>query len=317
MDTGPVTLATLPGADARLAAELGRWEAEPGNGFLLAWLVTTRVRAVGREGLDPGLLTALAGIDERHRGTDRYLDAFLDAVLAGHRDRRDSRAYLALPLVELIADDPASHLDPDRLSALLMADVIQYESRRESRLDLITRERRIRHAARFVAEAEPGLDIGIPAPPGTAAGEWLSLTVLPVSTAHDEHLLIRVLQAYELVFGTLAETLCAAEVAARAGRTEAAVDAVERAERVFRRAAVLLRLLATTRGDDFREFVVSPWTVGVELPAAYRGFERAYAAVPPDSAGLRAALESLEAGHRRWNTVRRGFARRLIEAPAA
>lgn len=317
MDTGPATLAALPGTDARLAAELGRWKTGPGDGFLLAWLVTARVRTVGREALDPGLLTALAGIDERQRGADRYLDAFLDAVLAGHRDRRDGPAYLTLPLLELIAEDPASHLDPDRLSALLMADVIQHESRPESRLDPITRERRTRHAARFVAEAEPGLDIGVPAPPGTTAGEWLSLTVLPVSTAHDEHVFIRALQAYELVFGTLTDTLRAAATAARSGETETAVAAVERAERVFRRAAVLLRLLATIRAEDFREFGVSPWTIGVELPGAYRGFERAYAEVPADPAGLRAALESLEAGHRRWNTVRQGFARRLRGAQAA
>jgi hypothetical protein len=305
----------LPGADARLAAELHRWRGDqPGDGFLLAWLVTARVRAVGRENLDPGLLTALAGIDERHRGADRYLDAFLDAVLAGHRDRRDGPTYLALPLLELIAGDVRSHLDPDRLSALLIADVITRENRDDSPLKPTIRERRTRHAARFVAEAEPGLGFGVPAPPGTAAGEWLSLTVLPVSTAHDEHMFIRALQAYELVFGTLTHTLRAAARLAREGDTSAAVSAVEHADRVFRRASVLPRLLATTRPADVREFGRNRWTTGAELPGAYRDFERAFAEVPADLAGLRTALRSLETSHRRWNTVRQGFARRLLAA---
>lgn len=315
------TLAELPRADALLTAELRRWRAaEPGeliDGFMLAWLVTTRIRAVGRERIGEPLLTALAEIDDRHRGSDRYLDVFLDSLLAPHRDRRGSQAYLVLPLLELIVDDTASNLDPVRLSALLMADVICHENRRESRLDPTTRTRRTKHATRFVAEAEPGLDLGVPAPPGTTAGEWLSLTVLPVSTAHDEYCFIRALQAYELVFGTLTDEIRAAAEAARAGHGNSAVAAVQRADRVFRRAAALLRLLATTRADDFQEFGEHAWATGVELPETYRGFEQAYAEVPVSSAELRAAMESLETSHRRWNTVRHGFALRLLGEHAA
>ena len=73
-----------PGVHAALMAELNRWKgAEPGrapNGLLLAWLVTARVRAMGRRGLGRSLVNALATIQGRHRGHNPFLDAFLDGL---------------------------------------------------------------------------------------------------------------------------------------------------------------------------------------------------------------------------------------------
>jgi hypothetical protein len=319
------TPALPPGVDARLAAVLDHWRgagpgAEPGaalDGFSLAWLVTARIRAVGREHLGEALLTALAAIQDRHRGRDRFLDAYLTAVLGRHQDRS---AYLALPLLELIGDDPASHLTSDRLSALLMADVICRETLREfdARLDPTTRSRRAKHAGRFIAEAEPGLDLGVPAPPGTTAGEWLSLTALPVSTAHDEYFFIRALQAHELVFGMLTAEVRDAVEATRSGRPDGAAAAVRRADQVFRRAAALLRLLATTRAEDFGEFAEQIGGTGALQPEAHRPFERAFAeltelAALTDGAiaELLAGMAALRTSHRRWNTERHGFVSRL------
>lgn len=338
----------LPGVDARLAAELHRWHAaEPGHepdGLTLAWLVTARVRAVGRHHLGEPLLTALADVHRRHRDLDPFLDAFLDAVLARHQDRFLNQTYLALPLLRLILNDPDSGLDPVRLSAVLMGDVVGHELRPESavRLDPRTRATRVLHAARFITEAEPTVHVGVPAPPGTAAAEWLRLTVLPVSTVHDEYFFIRALQTHELVFETLTELVRAAVGAVRVGQLDRATLAVRRADNVFRRAAVLFRVVATMRAADFHEF--REYTDGASAiqSEAYKRFElacgspspsrleseaftsvpgvrpgpddltRAYADLGQDVPQLSAAMAGLESSHQRWKTAHHGLAQRML-----
>jgi len=69
--------------------------------------------------------------------------------------------------------DGRSGISRERLTVLLLADVIRYEAQPESvaALDEYTRDNRTLHAARFIAEAEPALLSGAPTPPGTVAGE--------------------------------------------------------------------------------------------------------------------------------------------------
>lgn len=282
LETSAIGAATVaPGVDPRLAFELRRWTAaEPGqasDGYTLAWLVACHVRATGRDHLDEPLVGALAEISRRHRGHDHFLDAYLDCVLARHHGDLDSRSYLASPLLELIMADRRSGITPERLTVLLVADVIRYEAQPESvaALDAKTRQNRELHAARFIAEAEPALGSGAPTPPGTAAGEWMALTVLPVSPAHDEYLLIRALQAQELLFGQLTDLITSATAAARAGDLLGAAATVRRAHAVFQRAGTLVRVMSTMRGADVEALSSHVEGTTALRSQAHQRFERA------------------------------------------
>ena len=59
---------------------------------------------------------------------DDFLDAFLDGILDKFEGRYYNRTYLALPLLEKICDDALFGLDPERMSAILMADVVRFET---------------------------------------------------------------------------------------------------------------------------------------------------------------------------------------------
>lgn len=336
---GPVDAATVaPEVDPRLAFELRRWQvAEPGqarDGYTLAWLVACHLRARGRDHLDGQLLVALADIRVRHRGHDRFIDAYLDCVLARHQCGFGSREYLALPLLELIIDDDRTRLGRERLAVLLVADVIRYESRPESvaTLDGYTRENRALHAARFIAEAEPSLASGVPMPPGTAAGEWMALTVLPVSAAHDEYLLIRALQAQELLFDLLTDMITSATGSVRGGDLTGAAEVVRQAHRVFRRADTLVRLLSTMGGADV-EVVADHLRGSTALRSrAHQRFENACRTssargglggaladqcgplTSPALAELMEVMATLEVAHQAWKAVHHGPAADIVGA---
>jgi hypothetical protein len=277
-----VPASALSGFDTQLGAELRRWiTAEPGEapgGFTLAWLVTARIRTVGRRQLWEPLLGALSEIECRHgdhlRDHDPFTHAFLDSVLAHHRGRLDNDTYLALPLLRLAAADRRSGLDPARLSGLLLADLLRHEQFSEpaSGMDVHARAERADLAAAFIAQTDPTLGAAVPSPPGTAAGEWLTLTAMPMSTGHDEYLLIRVLQAYALVFAMMTGLVADATAAVRTGQPDLAAVLVRRADHVFRRAATLSQLLEGMR--DVGQ--ITSW-VDLARPPAYRDFERARA----------------------------------------
>ena len=95
------------------------------EGLALAQRVSARIRAIGSAALPADLLDELAAVRRCDAGP--YLHAFLDSVLARRDGRFVNRQYLALPVLELVLAD--SGLDPDRLAALLMADVIRHELR--------------------------------------------------------------------------------------------------------------------------------------------------------------------------------------------
>jgi hypothetical protein len=332
--------------DPRLAFELRQWQsAEPGkasDGYTLAWLVACHLRARGRDHLDRHLLDSLAAIARRHHGHDGFLDAYLDCVLARHNGRFGSRGYLASPLLELIMADRRSRLTPERLTVLLLADVIRYEAQPESAaaLEKHTREDRALHAARFIAEAEPALGRAAPTPPGTVAGEWLALTVLPVSAAHDEYVLIRALQAQEMLFGLLSDMITYATEAARAGDLLGAAATVRRAHTVLRRAGTLVRVLSTMRGADVETVGCHVQGTNALRSETYQRFVRACRmsslgrpAVPgptgpgglaevlaalrgpltsPELSELMDAMAALEAVHQAWKALHHGPAAEII-----
>ncbi|GAA2805279.1 tryptophan 2,3-dioxygenase family protein [Saccharopolyspora taberi] len=338
--------------------EIDGWSAAPldsaGDGFRLAQLVTKEVRKHGRHLLGDQLLETLAEIQHRRGNRDPFLHAFLDAILARHQDRFRNQTYLALPLLDQVLADPRSGLDPERLSALLIADIVAHESQPSSagRTDPETRRKRITHAKRLLTALGSADITDLPLPPRTAAGAWLPLTVLPVSLVHDEYFFIRALQTHELVFRTLTADVQAATHALRAGQVDAATAALLRADKVFQRAAMLFRIVATMRADqfhDFRQFTEGASAIQSE---SYKRFEvccgepkpsrirsEAFTNVPAvqagahrqdnvarafldlhrqgridDSAGtrLRFAIDQLEASHQRWKITHYRLAARML-----
>jgi hypothetical protein len=318
-----VPASALSGFDAQLGAELRRWAtAEPGHapdGFTLAWLITARIRIVGRLRLWEPLLTVLAEIRRRHadhlREADPFVDAYLDSVLTT-RTGLDEQSYLALPLLRLVAADRSSNLDPARLCTLLLADLLWHEQFADpvDHPDPLAYARRIERIGVCIAQNDPTMGTAVPAPPGTAAGEWLSLTALPMTTAHDEYLVIRVLQAYELVFGHLTDLVSRA-TAARADRPDLAAVLVRRAAYGFERATALAALLAGARPDGL-ESLPGP---DLAAPAGYRRFERALrelTAAQPDEGCLAAAVATLEINRQAWKDLHDATATRLRPTPS-
>ena len=129
----------------------------PADALGLARVVSRQVRESGKHVLPPSLLHAMVLLRGR---PDRFVVAFLDCLLDKHDGRFHNRTYLALGLLELILADPRGVPDRERLSALLMADVIRHETAvaatppraDDDRPDARTLGARLAHARRFVAE---------------------------------------------------------------------------------------------------------------------------------------------------------------------
>ncbi|MGY1616543.1 hypothetical protein ACI797_07310 [Geodermatophilus sp. SYSU D00691] len=371
-------------AGAQVRAEIARWRT-PGvreeelDGLALARAVTREVRWTGTHALDPSLLADLADVRARHRGRDAALDAFLDCALAKHDDRYWNRTYLCLPVLERLVDGPGEPLDPVALAALLAADVVRHElcaSRRDKavgpldRPDERTLRTRVRQAVRFLTanlgaptaaellagiahDPEAGLPeilARLPVAPECWAADWLELTVLPVSTVHDEYFFIRALQAHETVYGVAARRVAAAAAALDDDRPADAAALVDRATALVERGQSLFRMVATLRYEafhTFREFTDGASAIQSEqykrfearcgTPPAHRlgcpAFESVPAVAaelardtsslagawlaardrsPADLAGVTASMAALEAAHRRWKGTHLGVAARML-----
>ncbi|KUI45548.1 hypothetical protein AU198_15195 [Mycobacterium sp. GA-1199] len=252
---------------------IDRWSAsDTSDGLTLAKLISDHVRAVGKHFLSVPILLRLTEIRRQYGTYDAFLDGFLYSMLDKFEGRYYNRTYLALPLLEKIIADAPSGLDPELMSALLMADVVRFETAAAEEPngdspDPSTSRKRITHALRFLASFrdtvsnDGGRDPSpaevletLPAVPETQAGKWFDMTIAPVYVAHDEYFFMRSLQAHEMVFTTLAANLRAATTALRDGRFEDAVSSLEHANKVYPRAAMLFRLVATMRPEHFHAF---------------------------------------------------------------
>ena len=212
----------------------------PADALGLARAVSRQVRESGKHVLPPSLLHAMVLLRGR---PDRFVVAFLDCLLDKHDGRFHNRTYLALGLLELILADPRGVPDRERLSALLMADVIRHETAvaatppraDDDRPDARTLGARLAHARRFVAECGVPEGAALPVPPDGVVGEWFAMTAQPVSVVHDEYFFLRALQCHELVFTGLAENVVGATAALREGDVRSAREQVERAVAAFAR----------------------------------------------------------------------------------
>ncbi|MGW0367291.1 tryptophan 2,3-dioxygenase family protein [Streptomyces sp. NPDC002990] len=254
------------------------------DGISLARSLTQHVRWTGKHFLPERMALQLSDIRQRHATNRPLLNAFLDCVLDRHEGRFWNRTYLALPVLELLMDQRHCALGADRMSLMLMSDVVRFEvgaagAAREGpgrdRPDPATLRTRVRHALRFVTKGLGGgsqagelpsrrtraphsrledlLD-HLPRPPATDAWRWFDVTVQPVSALHDEYFFIRVLQTHEMLFTTLAADMKSAIGALRAGQWEEGVARIDHATAVFEQAAALFRVIATMRAEQFSAF---------------------------------------------------------------
>lgn len=310
------------------------------DGIALARSVTQHVRRSGKHFLPERMLDRLSHVRHRH-ATDRpFLDAFLDCLLDKHEGRFWNRTYLALPVLELLMDDPRSASSADRMSTLLVSDLARFEIKaaggsregpRRGRPGPATLGTRLRHALRLVAkglgdaEAEDlpsriahtpqsrleDLVDQLPRPPATDAWQWFDVTVQPVYVLHDEYFFIRALQTHEMLFTAIAADARSAIGALRAGQPEEGAERMDHAAALFERAAALFRMVATMRPEQFSGF--RQYTEGASAIQSeqYKRFE-ILCGVPP-APRLRSAAfthvpavraEAQDAGH---DTVTRAY----------
>ncbi len=371
-------------AAAFLSNELDHW-LDPSvppdelDGLVLARLVTHEVRWVGKHFLQTDRLERLSAIRERHGGRDPCLDAFLACILDKHDGHFWNRTYLFLPVLEALQ---AEHdLMPSGVAGLLAADIVRYELCAAHRLtdvspvgrpDSRTLRTRLRHSLRFMTahlgstdseglvgaiahEPEsdlPTLLLQLPIPRIALAGEWLEMTVQPVSTVHDEYFFMRVLQAHEMAFAGMNWRMRDATTGVREQDFGAAIDLLQDVVAFMDRNASLFRIVATMRPEafhTFREFTDGASAIQSEqykrfeglcgLPPADRMGSPAFESVPAVSAEVRegqdtmtdaygaaraagrheselatiaALLRSLEDSHRRWKGTHVTLATRML-----
>ncbi|MFE9187788.1 tryptophan 2,3-dioxygenase family protein [Micromonospora haikouensis] len=222
----------------------------------------------------------------------RRLNAFLAVALDKADGRYDYRTYLALSLLPLpdIGDAPAPAArllaHRDRLHVHLLTDLIRFELTAANdtaplpqlRPEPARAAKRIRHALRAAMPALRRLSLIAPAVGGdpdamawqavaavevdTTAEERLALRVsmLPVSTIHDEWMFIRVLQTFEVTFALLAVDLRAVVAAVRAGHLHLAATRMSAAAALLRDSAPLWSVTATLQPEAFHRF--RPYTEG-------------------------------------------------------
>ncbi|MFB7462903.1 tryptophan 2,3-dioxygenase family protein [Streptomyces sp. NPDC056224] len=265
----------------------------------------------------------MSHVRRRHAADRPLLNAFLDCILDKHEGRFWNRTYLALPVLELLMDERRSGLSADRMSIMLMADVVRFEVKaaggsREGpsrgRPDPATLGTRVRHALRFVTQGPGPPDVGdlpsrvahtarprledlldhLPRPPATNAWRWFDVTVQPVYVLHDEYFFIRVLQTHEMLFTAMAADMKAATGALRAGRPEEGAERIEHAVERFERAAALFRVVATMRAEQFSAFRQYTQGASAIQSEQYKRFE-SLCGVPPVPRLRSAAFTSVPA----------------------
>lgn len=245
---------------------------------------------VGKHFLDVDSLAALVEAREalpRTAGDSARRDLiarFLDVVLDKADGRYDYLTYTAQPLFPIVESEPdhSPQSRADRTVALLVADLLDFElgaadsaherlPQLRPSLELI--EKRCRLAVRAARPA--AVRAGFLSPTGTtedalkaaraltetvvagataAERELLALTVQPVYTIHDEHMFLRVLQAFESVFVLLGQRLRATIRLLRAGDVRAAAGLLRGNADYLSDAGRLFSLLATMQVTAFRTF---------------------------------------------------------------
>ncbi|MEV0730767.1 tryptophan 2,3-dioxygenase family protein [Polymorphospora sp. NPDC050346] len=255
--------------------ELTNWLSSGADPETFPYLeVVAEFQRTGKHFVDKELL-ALLDQCRAAAGPAGPLRAFLDIALDKWDGCYDYRTYLALPLLRMPRADRDAN---DRLLLQLIADALAFElAAEDGDTDLLPEQRpepalvtkRYRLGLRA---ASPVLArLGLPAPLGapqpaaalhalvvadqsTDEERDLRLSMLPVYVVHDEYMFIRVLQAYECMFASLAAELRSAIAALDDGLARPAADHLAYARDLLDQAGPLFSLIATMQPDSFRTF---------------------------------------------------------------
>lgn len=255
--------------------------------------VVREFHAVGKHFVSAELLATLAKVRRvlpRLNGpwpSMQTLADFLDSALDKLDGRYDYPSYLALPLLHLptvddpLAQAPFARSRCDRLTTQLVADALAFELAvaeghthllPDMRPDRSTVAKRCRLGVRSVRPALSRLALAagvgatdsieeahqviavVRADMSVAERQAMQLSILPVYTAHDEYLFLRVLQLFETVFALLVVQLRVVLAAMDSGEADRARYFLHTAESALRESAPLFSMLATMQVDSFRTF---------------------------------------------------------------
>ena len=299
--------------------------------------VVAAFHGVGKHFVSRDLLEEL---DRVRRGVPRgcpahrTLAAFLDTALDKFDGRYDNPSYLALEQLGLPGADGCP--DPghaahrrDRLTALLMADVLRFElATLHGCIDLMPELRpnerivgkRCRHALRAILPVLERLGIDVEVDPDDPMGtghrvcravfadagaeerRTVQLTGIPVSLVHDEYMFIRSLQAYETTLALIGVQLGAAVAALSRGDAATAAGQLRAAAAIMAESSPFWSLTATMQPEAFLRF--REWTDGASAiqSRSYKRVEsrcRRPDARAPRLPGLRVGPRGARGGHRR------------------
>lgn len=279
-----------------VAAELRSWLPDPVPEKFPYDAVVRHFRDVGKHFVAPDVVGLLAEVRARLpalRGPwqhVRTLAMFLDTALDKPDERYDYPTYLAISLLQLPTVDEPADLAPfarsrcDRLTAQLVADALAFEiAVLDSTTTALPKMRpsadqvakRCKHGLRAMwpairrqvldgGLAETGDSVALAREVSSVVRADMSateqrdmeLSALPVYTAHDEYLFLRVLQAFETTFALLAVQLQAVVTALASGDAGAghAVRLLDGSAGVLAESAPLFSMLATMQVESFRTF---------------------------------------------------------------
>ena len=267
---------------------LQNWLAAPSVTNFPLGPVVEAVRRTGKHFIPDALLADLAAARMGLPADEERLRRFLNTVLDKHDKRFDNPTYLALHDLPLPSTAGRCSLDTsgaerqrDRLITLLITDLLRFEiAACDGTTDLLpllrpsrkTTAKRCTLAVRLLRDVLSRLgleDSAAHRDPIEAARElcakielevteeehrMLAVTMLPVHTAHDEYLFIRVLQCYETTFALVVAQLRAAILTAKSGNAARTADSLHAAARTMDAAAPLFSLVATMQVEAFMIF---------------------------------------------------------------
>ena len=275
----------MPNLTAQSA--LQRWLLLPHPDTFPLDVVIGEFRHVGKHFVTREVLMALAEARVALPDAAEELRRFLNTALDKYDGRFDNPSYLALhdlPLPTTSAgcplDTSAAERQHDRLIMLLVADVLRFEIAALEgttgllplmRPDKRTVAKRCTLGLRVLRTVMTRLAIGgatstkndpietvrelcAAIEPTAEERHMLAVTLLTVSTVHDEHLFVRMLQCYETVFSLVAVQLRAAIIAVKAGKAARATGALRAAASAMDEASPLFSLVATMQPAAFMTF---------------------------------------------------------------
>ncbi len=309
---------------------------------------TAYVQTVGKHFMSAEVISKLAEIRTGLESRDSLAGSYIDCVLDKNDNRYRYETYLALPLLKPLISSHSKSLPGPQLAAFLVADAMRFELRAlqgwhelmpVTRPPLDIARKRLRKGVRFAAPwcsscEYPGFQgrcldyllelaerpeqpetaglllAALPAATDPDAALSIAVSVLPVDVCHDEYLFIRILQASETTFVTLADHLQTAIGGIQAGDAEKTRTAVIAASQCMIQGSRLFSILATMNADSFqrfRQFTEGASAIQSEqykrfellcgVPSAQRLASAAFSNVPPVQDEARRDPETLTSAY--------------------